>query len=247
MEISITNGCFAFTKDAPIFMDLNIELRQETSPVIILGQSGCGKTTLLKLLAGLLKLEKGEIKIKDGSAEHENNLNPVVSFVFQEPRLFAWKTVLENVSLPLLESFGKKEAIERSRMFLSMVALEEKADVLPKHLSGGQQQRVNLARAFALPSRILLMDEPFQSLDIPLRLQLMDLTLRLLENFPGLAIMVSHDPREAIYLGKRVVVLGKTQGKPIHDELINLSAEERHFGSAAQNELEKRFLSFISG
>jgi NitT/TauT family transport system ATP-binding protein len=237
VSISIRGLDFAFAGNRPIFRGLSLELGKD-NPAVILGPSGCGKTTLLRLIAGLLKPQAGELEIISGNS-------PGVSFVFQEPRLLPWKTVLENVSLPLIETLGTEEAANRARRFLALVSLEDKARSLPAELSGGQRQRANLARAFACPAPVLLMDEPFQSLDIPLRLRLMDLTLALLAEFPRLAVAVSHDPREAAYLGRRVIILGESPRGIIHDEVIRLDDTERRYGSAAQGALEQKLLSFF--
>ena len=224
---------FAFAAEKPVFKDFNLDLGGE-SPVVILGPSGCGKTTLLRLIAGLLAPDKGNIAA--GRA----------SMVFQEPRLLPWKTALENVSLPISKKPGKKEAEEIARHFLTLVSMQNKAESLPRELSGGERQRVNLARAFACPSEILLMDEPFQSLDIPLRIQLMDLSLALLEKSPRFALMVSHDPREAVYMGKRVIVLGKPPRGIVHDEVLNLDSDGRRYGSPEQRAMEQKLISFLN-
>ena len=218
--------------EKPVFKNLNLELNQ--GPVAILGPSGCGKTTLLRLMAGLLKPNRGEIHAA------------AASMVFQEPRLLPWKTALGNTCFPIMEKLGKKEAEEKAMHFLSLVSLQDKARALPRELSGGERQRVNVARAFACQSEILLMDEPFQSLDIPLRIKLMDLSLSLLEKYPRLAVMVSHDPREAVYMGKRILVFGERPKGVIHDELINLNPEERRYGSASQREIEQKLIGFLS-
>jgi NitT/TauT family transport system ATP-binding protein len=243
MAISIQGLDFAFAADKPVFRGLHLELREE-SPAVILGPSGCGKTTLLRLIAGLLKPSAGEIRIQDDPPQERfPGREAAISMVFQEPRLLPWKTVLENVSLPLAEKLGKREAGERARHFLKLVSLEDRAAALPGELSGGQRQRVNLARAFAWPGRILLMDEPFQSLDIPLRIELMDITRSLLEHSGRLALMVTHDPREAVYMGRRILVLGANAGGIIHDEPLDLDREDRSYGSAAQGRLERKLLA----
>jgi len=229
--ISIRGMYFSFAPEKPVFKNLNLDLNQ--GPIVILGPSGCGKTTLLRLMAGLLKPAKGEINTARAS------------MIFQEPRLLPWKTALENTCLPLLEKLGKKDAEEEAMHFLAMVSLQDKAGSLPRELSGGERQRVNVARAFACPAEILLMDEPFQSLDIPLRIKLMDLTLLLLENYPRLAVMVSHDPREAVYIGKRILVLGNAPNGIIHDEAVSVNREERSYGSAAQGAIERKMISFL--
>ncbi|MDR1302744.1 MAG: ATP-binding cassette domain-containing protein [Treponema sp.] len=223
-----------------IFDRFSLELGAE-NPVVILGPSGCGKTTLLRLGAGLLRPWSGEITYTTGDV-------PVgCSFVFQEPRLLPWLRVLENVMLPLQTRFPREAAQARARHFLELVSLSDKAQVYPEALSGGQRQRVSIARAFAYPAQILFMDEPFQSLDIPLRIELMEMTLGLLKVEPRLCIAVTHDPREALILGKRIIILGKAPRGVRFDETINLLPEERGYASAAQGELEQRILQVLQG
>jgi NitT/TauT family transport system ATP-binding protein len=224
--------------DKPVFKDLNLRLGEE-SPVTILGPSGCGKTTLLRLLAGLLKPLSGSIRI-EGPGE-----DGALSFVFQEPRLFPWLSVLENVSLPINRILGKKKALDRARHILALVSLEGREKARPGDLSGGQRQRVAIARAFAYPAPILCMDEPFQSLDIPLRLQLMDLIPALLREEPRLVLAVTHDPREAVYLGRRILVLGPPPRGVVFDEAIDLPPEERLYGRPGHP--EERLLRALGG
>jgi NitT/TauT family transport system ATP-binding protein len=221
-----------------VFENLNLELSERDSalPVVILGPSGCGKTSLLKLAAGLLLPCKGRV-LKD---------LPSVSFVFQEPRLLPWLTVLENTALPLGKILGKAEAEKRALRFLESVSLGSKAKSSPHELSGGQMQRAALARAFAFPSEVLLMDEPFNSLDIPLRLDLMDRTLRLLSKEKRLALVVTHDPREAVYLGGRIVVLGQPPGGIVFDEKLNLPRDSRSYGSQEAGEIEKQLIGILA-
>jgi NitT/TauT family transport system ATP-binding protein len=238
--ITIRNVNFSFSLEKPIFQNLSLEMDLQKSPLVILGPSGCGKTTLLRLIAGLIKPKMGEILI-DGKTVSDY----CVSMVFQEPRLLPWKTALENVSLPIKEKIGTQAATEQARYFLQMVSMEDKATAMPGELSGGQQQRVNLARAFAAKGDILLLDEPFQSLDIPLRIELMDLTLSLLANCPQLAIMVSHDPREALYMGNRILVLGESPRGIIYDEAVTLNREDRGYGSIAQGAMEQKLLGLL--
>jgi NitT/TauT family transport system ATP-binding protein len=123
-----------------------------------------------------------------------------------------------------------------------MVSLGEFCSSYPAKLSGGQRQRASIARAFAYPSDMLLMDEPFQSLDIPLRIELMDLCVGLLEKEKRLTVVVTHDPREAVYMGSRIIILSSPPKGIIFDERVNLSKEERSYGEAAAGELEKRLI-----
>ena len=215
-----------------IFLDFSLSLGNDDMPAVILGPSGCGKTTLLRLMAGLLPCSKGRISISGGS----------VSFIFQESRLLPWFTVLENVSIPLYKIFGKNESRERALHFLKLVSMENEAANYPDKLSGGQRQRASVARAFAYPSELLLMDEPFQSLDIPLRIEMMEICLSLLEKEKRLALLVTHDPGEAVFMGKRIMVLGQPPKGLVFDEKINLAKEDRGFGAAAAGEIEKRLI-----
>jgi len=237
-------------------------------PLVILGPSGCGKTTLLKLLGGLLKAKEGDIRFSGDGVTEATDKEPAetaagapkTAFIFQEPRLLPWLTVLENIALPLEKIFGKAKARERARYFLSLVFLEEKEGSYPKELSGGQAQRVSMARAFAWPAPALFMDEPFQSLDIPLRISLMDLTLSLLEkekisdkDHPGnaisknsrLLVAVTHDPREAVYMSGRIVILGRAGEGIVFDRVVELLPGDRAYGSAAAGELEKELIREI--
>jgi NitT/TauT family transport system ATP-binding protein len=203
VKVSINGLCFQYT-EKPLIDHLSLKLGKE-NPVCIMGPSGCGKTTLLHLIAGLLKPQSGNIHFED--TKFSPGESPV-SFVFQEPRLLPWLTVLENVMLPLKKIAGKKDAEARALQFLNLTGISGREDAFPHELSGGQRQRVSLARGIAYPAPLLLMDEPFQSLDIPLRLELLDLTGTLLQGENRLLIAVTHDPREALSLARRIIVLG---------------------------------------
>jgi NitT/TauT family transport system ATP-binding protein len=206
----------------------------------LLGGSGCGKTTLLRLMAGLLKpsgADPDNVVVRDGE----------VSFVFQESRLLPWLTVLENVGLPIERVLGRAAARDRALEFLRRVSLEDKAGAYPPELSGGQAQRASFARAFAHPAPIILMDEPFQALDIPLRIQLMETTRSLLEQENRLAVLVTHDPREAIFLGRRVLILGSHGQGIVYEIAVDLSRRDRSYGSPAQARLEAQLLAVLYG
>jgi NitT/TauT family transport system ATP-binding protein len=129
---------------------------------------------------------------------------------------------------------------------LNLVSLEGKENTFPHKLSGGERQRASIARAFAYPSRLLLMDEPFQSLDIPLRLELMETTLSLLDAEPRLAVMVTHDPREALYLGSRIIVFGGNPGGIVYDGPVDLDRERRDYGSPELIEREKKLIGLLA-
>jgi NitT/TauT family transport system ATP-binding protein len=253
MSASLDSITFSYTSE-DLFSDFSIYF-DEGSFTVILGPSGCGKTTLLHFLAGLRTPTKGKISspvFDNDVALHASTIlgDPKTiprrtSCVFQEPRLFPWRTVSENVRIPLRNLYSESETKDRVGCFLTLVGLEGKEHAYPAELSGGQKQRASLARAFAFPSSLVLMDEPFQSLDLPLRIQLMDVTLNLLKAEPRTVIAVTHDPREAIYLGDRVVVLG---GKPVTvilDRPVDLSRADRSYTSSASASLEALLFSSL--
>jgi len=247
LNISIKNLSFSYT-DKLLLRNLSLDFEGGDRPIVILGSSGSGKTTLLKLLGGLLKPQAGDIIF---SQEGEKQNQGEAAFMFQESRLLPWLTVLDNVSLPLKKTFGVEGARERARYFLSLVSLAEKETAYPDELSGGQAQRVSMARAFAWPAAALFMDEPFQSLDIPLRINLMDNCLSLLaeENSSAmkrLLIAVTHDPREAVYMGGRIIVLGKPGEGITYDEKVDLQNQDRVYGSVAALELEREIIKHLA-
>lgn len=256
--ISIRRLDFSYGENR-IFGKFSLDLGKE-NPVVILGPSGCGKTTLLFLIAGLLKPSGGEILLIDSNDSGDNGAAGggdvpraiPAAIVFQEPRLLPWMSALENAALPIERLLGKRPARERARYFLELAGLGDKAQSRPGELSGGQRQRVNLVRAFACPSPVILLDEPFQSQDIPLKLQLMDLVMTLLDREQGrLVLAVTHDPREAVYLGRRIVVLGRpktgedgeSRTVPVFDETLSLDPEDRAYLSPAQLNVERRLLA----
>jgi NitT/TauT family transport system ATP-binding protein len=217
-----------------LFENLSLVWGDE-NPAIILGPSGCGKTTLLRILAGLLDFDGAAPRAADAPA-----------FVFQESRLLPWFTALENIMLPLKGLMPRGEAADRARRFLKLVALDDRAAAYPGELSGGQRRRVSIARGFAFPAPALFMDEPYQSLDIPLRIELMDLTLSLIRQEPGRrVVLVTHDPREAVYMGERILILGKPPRGIVFDEPIRLSRQERAFGAPEHGILEARLLAAL--
>ncbi|MDR0524643.1 MAG: ABC transporter ATP-binding protein [Spirochaetaceae bacterium] len=234
--LRLENITFGFG-ERPVFTNFSLTFGEAQNPLVILGPSGCGKTTLLRLMAGLLKPWAGRV-IPPSAPGLSGS-----AFVFQEPRLIPWLTVRENVLLPLKRVMSRQDAEERSARFLESLGLAEKSAVYPDALSGGQRQRVSMARAFAYPSRVLFMDEPFQSLDIPLRIELMEMTLNLIGEEPRFLVAVTHDPREAVFLGRRILVLGLPGGRIVLDEQVSRErpAGPYVFGDASRN-LESRVM-----
>ncbi len=171
----------------------------------IVGPSGCGKTTLLQMLAGLSPPSAGDVLL-DGKTLAEPQRD--ISVVFQKPNLMPWRTVLENVLLPM-QIFGLpyRRAEEKARLMLDKVGLEQFVDAYPNALSGGMEQRVAIARALVQNPRILLLDEPFGSLDALTREKLNLELLKLWRDQNITAVMVTHNIREAALMADRVLVL----------------------------------------
>ncbi|MDT0266706.1 ABC transporter ATP-binding protein [Streptomyces sp. DSM 44915] len=192
--------------------------------VSVVGPSGGGKTTLLKIVAGLLPATEGQV-VLDGRPVREPPER--LGVVFQEygRSLFAWKTVRANVELPLRHRVSDRA--ERRRLVaeaLADVGLADAGDAYPWQLSGGMQQRVAIARALAHRPRLLLMDEPFSAVDAQTRADLEDLLATLWRRYGITVVFVTHDIDEAVYLGQRVVVLSAAPARVTADIAVDLPA-----------------------
>ncbi len=174
----------------------------------IVGPSGCGKSTLLQIAAGLARPTTGEVRFQ-GQPVQEPPEGIVYLFQQYGKSLFAWRTVLDNVAFAVEHRPGMTRAAarEHSHRYLAMVGLAEFADKYPWQLSGGMQQRVTIARALAAQPRVLLMDEPFSSVDALTRLELHAIVLELWQAHRFTAVLVTHDVDEAVFLSDRVAVL----------------------------------------
>ena len=207
--------------DLPILDDFHFSM-EPNSLVVLLGPSGCGKTTLLQRL----------------SRNHR------VAMMFQEPRLIPWFTVEQNLRFVLHNLDAQEQNAEISRI-LEAVGLASKRRAYPDQLSGGQRQRVNMARAFVYPGEGLLLDEPFQGLDVVLRYELIGLLTSLWKQSPKPIVAVSHDPREAALLGTDIRVFS---GPPM-TEVGRLPGNPA--GPGVQNhhtlELEEHILGLLMG
>jgi NitT/TauT family transport system ATP-binding protein len=178
----------------------------------VLGPSGCGKSTLIRTVAGFQAPEKGEVRLKDRTVSKPG---PDRIMVFQEfDQLFPWRTVLGNVEFALkLKGLSKEERKSRARQFLSMVGLTGFENAYPHQLSGGMKQRAAIARSLALDPEILLMDEPFGSLDAQTRTILQSELVRIWEEVGSTIIFITHNIQEAILLGDRVLVMSARPGR----------------------------------
>lgn len=203
---NVTLG-FGATK---IFSDLNFEV-EKGEFVVIIGPSGCGKTTLLNLFSRSLKADNGEV-ICNGN----------LRMVYQQSSLFPWLTVAENIALGL-----GKNGTEKTAEMLKIIGLADFADHFPHQLSGGMKQRVELARALADEADILLLDEPFSSLDYLTKLNIRAELVRMLKEFPRTTILVTHDVEEAAQLADRIVVFSARPARIVEE--IKLESKTPRF------------------
>jgi NitT/TauT family transport system ATP-binding protein len=205
--------------------------------VCLLGPSGCGKSTLLYALAGLVRPSGGHVSL-DG--REVTGPGPDRVLVFQEAALFPWFTVRQNLVFVLrANGVTRSEAEERARAFVRRVHLEGFESALPHQLSGGMRMRVSLARALAMDPAVLLMDEPFGALDARTRAHMHELLQSIWMRDRKTVVFVTHDIREALLLGDRVVVMAGRPGRVLEDLEVRLS-RPRDPDDAALVELSRR-------
>lgn len=203
--------------------------------VCFLGPSGSGKTTLLRVLAGLLKPTSGEVK----SIRHQRL---EIGMVFQQSNLMPWRTVLDNVKLPIeLEGMGENKARQKAREMIELVGLRGFENAWPRELSGGMAQRVAIARALIHDPDLLLLDEPFASLDAMTRERLWLELSRIWQVRKKTVVMVTHSINESLFLADRVLVLTQRPGKIKLDLKVDLPRPRNddirytaHFGKLAR-------------
>ncbi len=194
--------------------------------VSVLGPSGCGKSTIIGAVAGFTSVSTGELRV---DSERVTKPGPDRGVVFQQHTLFPWKTVGENVEFGLkMRGVTRIDRRRAADEILSQVGLEEFRNHFPHQLSGGMQQRVNLARVLVNRPRVMLMDEPFCSLDAQARLQMQELLLRLWSELHMTVVFVTHDADEAIFLSDRVVVLTRRPARIKAEVAIDLERPRTH-------------------
>ncbi|MFA4928710.1 MAG: ABC transporter ATP-binding protein [Patulibacter sp.] len=206
-------------RDAPVDALSGIDLTVEPGEfVTLVGPSGCGKTTLLSALAGFVRPTQGTITVGGVPVDGPS---PQRGVVFQQPNLYPWKTVRENVALgPQLRGAGRRERGEIADRYLELVGLSEFASAAPYELSGGMQQRCQIARVLANEPDVLLMDEPFGALDALTRERLQDELLRIWRGSGQTVLFITHSVEEAVYLGSRVLLMSPRPGRVVLDERI---------------------------
>ncbi len=217
----------------------NFSLHAEKNEITcVIGPSGCGKTTMLQLLAGLERPDAGRISGIKGRR---------VSYVFQDPRLLPWKTAAQNIAFVLRDLVPPERQQELIKKYLTMMGLYEYRDSYPKALSGGMKQRLALCRAFAYPHDLLLMDEPFKSLDTPLRLGLVRQVAGMWQEKPRTVIFVTHDIMDALLLGHRVIVLSARPATVLDDIKIDVPLAQRNVLQEPLPSNHARLITLLEG
>ncbi|MET0071628.1 MAG: ABC transporter ATP-binding protein [Candidatus Thiodiazotropha sp.] len=215
--MAVVNGCRVKIKDKSfgemsVIHDLEFEILSDAF-ISLVGPSGAGKSTLLNILSGLDREFDGSLEWVDGGPG-------CVSYVFQDPRLMPWLSVRENIELVMKDVHDDSSWVDH---LLRRVELYERADAFPGQLSGGMQRRVALARAMAIKPDILLLDEPFSSLDAPTAASLRELVLDLWRDHSSAVILVTHNLNEAVELADQILFLSKGPASIIHQEALNPS------------------------
>ncbi len=199
--------------------NISFELYQNQI-LCILGPSGCGKTTLLRVLGGFLKPTAGEVCYR---TQYENHHTSDIGFVFQNPTLLPWRSVYENIKLPLeIRKVPDAIAKEKVKEYISLVGLEGFENYLPKDLSGGMAQRVAIARSLIYDPPLLLLDEPFGALDAITRQRMCIELLRIWQKKKNTMVMVTHSISDAVFLADTVIVLTQRPGKLALTVEVNL-------------------------
>ena len=215
--ISARGICKSFPAARGPALTVLTDLSIDVSPgefVAVIGPSGCGKTTLLRILGGLEEPDRGSVRIGDGGPRAAMDAK-AIGYVFQEPALLPWRTVLGNIRLPLEVNPGPGARAERAEQVMGSVGLGGFGGYYPHQLSGGMRQRVALARAFAFDPAVLLMDEPLGSLDEITREAMRYELLGLWEASGKTVVFITHSVAEAALLADRVIVMSARPGRVV--------------------------------
>jgi NitT/TauT family transport system ATP-binding protein len=216
---------------------INLKIKNN-SFVSIIGPSGSGKSTILRLASGLIKESSGLIS-------YEDCVKPKMGFVFQDSTLLPWRTVIDNILLPLeLTNKNISKPKDKSLMWLSRVGLDGKENSFPNELSGGQKMRVSIARAMIQGASLLLLDEPFSALDEVTRRKLEDDLLELWKVNNITVLFVTHSVTEAVYLSERVIVMSSSPGTVVEDVVIKRKVNN-NFDQTEEFMSQVRYLSGI--
>ncbi|MBN1623366.1 MAG: ABC transporter ATP-binding protein [Clostridia bacterium] len=218
-----------------IFHNLNISFDDNVINCI-LGASGCGKTTLLNIISGLEKYEHGEIRGAEGAT---------FSYIFQEPRLLDWYTVEKNMWY-IMGNIDRTAAMKRIERYLAVTGLTKFRNYLPRQLSGGMKQRLSIARAFAYPGSILLMDEPFKGLDIKLKRELTEEFVKLWNEDRRTVLFVTHEPSEALMMADNIHIIGGEPCRELYRTELKTDRSSRAESTDEIVNVRKKLYSFFT-
>lgn len=200
--ISIKNINKKFN-DKVVFENFNIDFYKNQVNCII-GKSGCGKSTLLNIISGVIENDNKDLQSIDKES---------ISYIFQDDRLIDWLTVKENITLVIKRLYDKKKCEKLSNKYLELIGIKEYENYYPQMLSGGLRQRVNIARAFIYPSKFIIMDEPFKSIDIVNKEIIINNFKNILKKEGRTVFFVTHDIDEALLLSDKIYILGDSPVK----------------------------------
>lgn len=208
-NVSLKNLCKSYDRTKVIIDNVNLEI-EDKEFIVLVGASGCGKSTILRMIAGLEDITSGTIEIEDKVVNNVHPKDRDIAFVFQSYALYPHMNVYDNIAFGLkMRKFDKKTIDEKVREVAEILDLTQYLDRKPKQLSGGQRQRVALGRAMVRKPKVFLMDEPLSNLDAKLRVQMRSEIKKLHKKLDTTFIYVTHDQTEALTMGDRIVVLNK--------------------------------------
>lgn len=230
-------------RQLPVLDSLDLVI-SEGRLTCVVGPSGCGKTTLLRVIAGLVPPTAGEVLVEGRAV---SGPGPDRGMVFQEYALFPWRTVLRNVEFGLsLQGTGRERTRARAERYIRTVGLDGCEDLYPRELSGGMKQRVAIARTLAVEPKVLLMDEPFASLDAQTRNGMQEFLVGLWRSTPTTIVFVTHSVDEAVFLGQEVVCLSDRPARVLETFTNDLPYPRNRTGPEF-TELRRRVLERLAG
>ena len=228
IDKTFMNNC----REHKVLENINLSVDQGEF-ISLLGPSGCGKTTLLTIIGGFQKSDRGSVLL-DGKNVEKPGIDR--AFIFQNYALFPWKTIKENVLFPMKQQkVPKEEREKRLESLLEMCGLKGKENMYPHQLSGGMKQRVAIIRALACDPQVLLMDEPLGALDFKMRQNLQEELENIWTKNKITAVMVTHDVDEAVYMSDRVIVMSRNKGQILEDLKIDLQRPRNREDSDYEN------------
>jgi len=226
-------------QNTPILQDVQLSLAKN-QVLSILGKSGSGKTTLLKILAGLEYPDQGDVKVNGQSVLQVPPHRRKIVYLYQESLLFPHLNVFENVAFGLkLQKQPKKLIQDKTNKLLDALGLSNQAGKMPHQISGGQKQRVSFGRALIIEPQLLLLDEPFGSLDPGTREQMQDLLKQMIDQYQITGMFVTHDVKEAMLMGNQIALMQNGQLRTFQS--LNEFIEDKQTGAKAEIEFWKKF------